>query len=276
MYRHHCEKTLTGVRLCSKFVFGVHNIRANVHAVIEHRGLRWSVELERPINITLPLRRNSSNRRAYFLPPSQITPVRTQGFIGSIADGGTVNCDQIVLCPHGNGTHTECLRHVADVPLWIADAPRSFLLLGQLLTVQPTAQATITAQHLVTIGQVEGVSAAILRTLPNDPATVERDWSGADPPYLTEEAARLLVERGIEHLLIDLPSIDPESDGGALRAHRAFWDVSKAPRQQATITELCSIPEAIADGFYLVQLGILPIESDASPSHVVLYPAQRV
>jgi kynurenine formamidase len=247
-----------------------------VHAVIEHRGQRWSVELDRPLNITLPLRRNSSNRRAYFLPPSQIAPVRTQGFIGSIAEGGTVNCDQIVLSPHGNGTHTECLRHVADVPLWIADAPRSFLVLGQLLTVQPTAEATITAVQLAAIGQVEGVSAAILRTLPNDPGKAERDWSGANPPYLTEEATQLLVERGIEHLLVDLPSIDPESDGGALRAHRAFWDVSGKVRLHATITELCYIPDAIADGFYLVQLGILPLESDASPSHVVLYPAQRL
>jgi hypothetical protein len=276
MYRQRYQKTLAGQSGCSNFAPERHNIRATVHAVIEHRGQRWSVELEQPTSITLPLRRNSSNRRAYFLPSSRIAPIRMQNFIGSRAEGGTVNCDQVVLSPHGNGTHTECLRHVADVPFWIADAPRSFLVLGQLLTVQPTPEGAITAFHLATLGQVEGLSAAILRTLPNDPTKAERDWSGTNPPYLSEDAAQLLVERGIEHLLTDLPSIDPESDGGALRAHRAFWGIPTAPRVQATITELCYIPDALADGFYLVQLGILPLESDASPSHVVLYPARHV
>jgi arylformamidase len=29
---------------------------------------------------------------------------------------------------------------------------------------------------------------------------------------------------GVRHLLVDLPSVDREEDGGVLAAHHAFWD----------------------------------------------------
>ncbi len=206
----------------------------------------------------------------------EIASLRTDQFTGSIASGGSVNCDRLVIHTHGNGTHTECLRHVVDLPIWISEAPRFFLVMGQLLTVEPMNNTAITVDQLLSLEQHPIVRAVIIRTLPNDSAKAEKNWSGTNPPYLSEDAARYLSDREIEHLLIDLPSVDPEYDGGALRAHRAFWSLPDSPRVHATITELCFIPETVADGFYLVQLGIIPLESDASPSHVLLYPAKRL
>ncbi len=58
--------------------------------------------------------------------------------------------------------------------------------------------------------------ALVIRTLPNTSAKQHQDYSDSTPPYLTREAASLLVERGIEHLVVDLPSIDRSHDEGRL------------------------------------------------------------
>src|SRR5690606_31166739 len=94
------------------------------------------------------------------------------------------------------------------------------------------------------------VRALILRTLPNDPGKpLRRHDFSSPPPYLTRQAAELLVARGIEHLLLDVPSADRLNDEGRLTAHRLFWslpagstDLLAAARPQATITELIYAP----------------------------------
>ena len=93
---------------------------------------------------------------------------------------------------------------------------------------------------------------------------------------------RWLVEHGVEHLVVDLPSIDPAHDAGALLAHRIFWglperetSVARATRRQATITELAFIDAAVADGDYLLNLQVAPFVSDAAPSRPLLYTLER-
>jgi kynurenine formamidase len=46
--------------------------------------------------------------------------------------------------------------------------------------------------------------------LPNDADKVSRKTFHTNPPYLAQEAALFLHESGIQHLLIDLPSVDKE------------------------------------------------------------------
>jgi hypothetical protein len=40
----------------------------------------------------------------------------------------------------------------------------------------------------------------------------------------------------------------------------------------ATITEMVFVPDAVADGIYLLNIQIASLETDASPSKPVLYP----
>jgi hypothetical protein len=67
-------------------------------------------------------------------------------------------------------------------------------------------------------------------------------------------------ESGIQHLLIDLPSVDKEKDEGKLLAHKAFWNVTDVndlnldARLEATITEMIYVPDNVADGSYLLNL----------------------
>jgi arylformamidase len=121
-------------------------------------------------------------------------------------------------------------------------------------------------------------SALVVRTLPNDESKRSRAYSGQNPPYFTPEAASYLADAGVEHVLLDVPSIDREDDGGALLAHRAFWrfpeqggECGADTRLQATITELVYVPAAVSDGLYLLNLQVASLASDASPSRPVLY-----
>lgn len=92
------------------------------------------------------------------------------------------------------------------------------------------------ATWLARAGERACLGAVCLRTLPNDEAKRSRDWTGSNPPYLTGEASllcRQLVapaegddESSAGHLLVDLPSVDREDDGGALIAHRSFFGVA--------------------------------------------------
>ena len=111
----------------------------------------------------------------------------------------------------------------------------------------------------------------MIRTLPNSEEKKTRQYSGTNPAYMTAEAALYLREAGIKHLLLDVPSIDREDDGGKLSAHHAFWNYPTAPRKDCTITELIFVDEKIADGFYLLELQYAAFDNDASPSRPILY-----
>ena len=78
-------------------------------------------------------------------------------------------------------------------------------------------------------------------------------------------------EIGVEHLLIDMPSIDKEMDEGKLLAHHAFWQYPTNTQTQKTITEFIFVPNEVLDGTYLLNLQIASFENDASPSKPILY-----
>jgi hypothetical protein len=120
--------------------------------------------------------------------------------------------------------------------------------------------------------------ALVIRTLPNDPGKRARDYTAQTPPYLSQEAAALLVSRGVLHLVVDVPSIDRAYDEGRLTAHRLFFGLPRgavqlaaATRPDATITELAFIPDRIAEGAYLLELQVPALTGDAVPSRPLLY-----
>jgi hypothetical protein len=90
---------------------------------------------------------------------------------------------------------------------------------------------------------------------------------------------RAIVAAGIEHLLVDTPSIDRTHDGGRLTTHRIFWGMAEdnrpaATRRRATVTEMIFVPAAVADGLYALALHLPPFVTDAAPSRPLLYPLE--
>ena len=119
--------------------------------------------------------------------------------------------------------------------------------------------------------------AIIIRTIPNLISKKHKNYSKTNPPYLSEEAAIFIREIGIQHLLIDLPSVDREEDEGKLLAHKAFWNVKDVnnlnddARLNCTITEMIFVENEVQDGNYILNLQIASFENDASPSKPILY-----
>jgi kynurenine formamidase len=202
-------------------------------------------------------------------------PVVTGHFIGSTVLGGPVNFLNVHLNPHGNGTHTECVGHIAAEKFTIHQCLTKFHFLAKLATLYPVRQAV--GDRIILREQVEEVlmpgeaEAFILRTMPNDDRKLRMNYSGTNPPYLHSEAVAYLAACGIRHLLLDLPSVDREEDGGKLLSHRAFWCYPDNIRQDCTITELIFVPQQIKDDFYLLNLQIASFEVDVSPSKPVVY-----
>ena len=116
-----------------------------------------------------------------------------------------------------------------------------------------------------------GIDAVIIRTLPNESTKMLRNYSGQNPPYLEPEICRILCKKNIHHLLVDLPSLDPEQDEGKLLAHKEFWGKNPSRWKESTITELAFIPNSIKDGVYLLNLQVINLQMDAAPSRPILY-----
>jgi arylformamidase len=242
----------------------------------------FSVDLDAPIDISIPLRAGKENVNAWYVDPMKIEPVRANGFLGSVAEGGAVNFRNIFFNPHGNGTHTECVGHISEEVHSLNQHLKTFFFKALLISITPekVKESTdkwqaeddlITLQQIKTAIGEERPEAIIIRTLPNPVEKMNRQYSNSNPFYMDDEAAAYIASIGIQHLLIDLPSVDREEDGGALLSHHSFWNYPENPRFQNTITELIYVPEHVADGLYLLNLQIASFENDASPSKPILY-----
>ena len=240
---------------------------------IENNGEKFVANINKPLDISIPLRSGKQNPNAFGLPLPEFKPFESGDFIASVAKGSPVNCENIFLNPHGNGTHTECAGHILRERVTINETLKSFFFFSQLLTVELIGEERnrrIAANHVIPKIR-EGAEALIIRTLPNGESKKTEWYSGNGPPFVEPEICKFLYANNIKHFLIDLPSVDPEKDEGKLEAHKAFWNVPENPGLDATITEMIFVPDHISDGLYLLNLQIASIESDASPSKPVLY-----
>lgn len=117
--------------------------------------------------------------------------------------------------------------------------------------------------------------AIIIRTTPNSDVKKTMQWSSSNWTYLDKVAAEYIANQGIKHLLIDLPSVDREFDGGKMLSHRAFWNYPDNTRFDATITEMIYINNEIIDGTYFLNLQPASFVNDASPCKPVIYASTK-
>jgi arylformamidase len=245
-----------------------------------HHHQRYAADLGKPLDIAIPLRNGLDNPNCFWAPAPQFAPVEMGDFIGSTAKGGPVNFFNVRFNPHGNGTHTECVGHIAKERYVIRETLQEAHFMAKVVSIYP--QRLDNGDRVMLLAQLKEVVAAnevkalVIRTMPNDDRKMYMNYSGANPPYLHHEATGYLAACGIEHLLIDLPSVDREEDGGELLAHRAFWQYPDAVRGHCTITELIYVPNTIRDGLYLLNLQTACFDLDASPSRPVLYGVEEL
>ena len=78
-------------------------------------GTLCEIDLASPFDLSLPLIADRKGPSAWYVEPMRIEPVRANGWVGAVAEGGSVNFRDIAFNPHGHGTHTECVGHITEV-----------------------------------------------------------------------------------------------------------------------------------------------------------------
>lgn len=256
---------------------------------VEHRGHRYQAS-SNGISLAIKLNFAGPQPAFYGVEPACAQALEIGGFIGDMARGGSCSVDRLELIPHCHGTHTESVAHVIPGP---AEPPRPpAWMAARIVSIRPerldhsgehypapgqSHEAVISRRALS--GFMMDTEAVIVRTLPNDPARCERSYSGDNPhPYFTVEAIDWLLAQGVEHLLVDIPSIDRGRDDGSLPAHRRFWalDDQRQPTDESalgrTLSEFLFIPDALDDGLYLLNLQLPDWSGDAIPSRPLVFP----
>lgn len=250
---------------------------------IEWNGRRYRSRAPVASDLSLPLAFDGTGPLAFGAGPAALRPLAAPGFSGRVAAGASCNASVLTVTPHGNGTHTESVAHLLDrgptvpallltgwLPAWLAsvDAPG-----------RPIAPAALTAA--LSHAAAAGCAAFVLRTRPNDAGKLARRYTAEDPPaWLAPETAQAFAAAGIEHLVVDLPSLD-RLDDPDLGAHRAFFglhpDGSRdGARLRCTVTEFAYAPDELGDGLYLIDIQVPRWQLEAVPSRVLAVAAELV
>jgi len=265
-------------------------------AWLEWRGQRLAFDAGAAHSLALELDFDGRAPRWFGAPPPSSTALHAAGFSGRVSGGASCNASTVSLTPHCDGTHTEAVGHLTREPQNARDVVPTGFLTALLLSVTPepaaagdesTRPAPRATDLLITRRSLAAAwppalpfapAALIIRTLPNSDRKRSQDYTRQPAAFLSLPAAAYLVERGIEHLVLDVPSADRADDEGRLAAHRVFFGLdpgesalAAARRPRCTITELAFVPDALRDGAWLLQLQIPALAGDALPSRPLLY-----
>tara|TARA_Y100001968_G_C19355074_1_gene716731 strand:+ start:644 stop:1399 length:756 start_codon:yes stop_codon:yes gene_type:complete len=240
---------------------------------IKHNGVYYNVNLKSSIDISVSI--NPDGILAWGAPKLKIEPFQESGWVGDVSTGSPVNFNNILFNPHAHSTHTECVGHISPQKESLNKELTDFFFISKLITLSPKKKSRdcVITKKMVSDVFVNHnqIDALIIRTIPNEINKREKNYSHTNPPYFLKEAMDYIVNQGVRHLLVDVPSVDKEKDGGQLVAHKSFWKFPDDIRHGCTITELIYVPNSIEDGMYLLNLQCVPFENDASPSRPLLF-----
>lgn len=243
-------------------------------ATIEYNSRKMNIDISKPIDISIPISPDRNGVNAWYIDNAKIYPETYDDSIIKVSEGAVVNFNSIQFNPHSHITHTECVGHITEEVYSVNQHLKHYFFLAELVTIAPLYHE---GDFLIGVKQLQKAlgnkkcDAVVIRTLPNLEDKKTADYSNTNPTYLSQKAANYLREKGIKHLLVDLPSVDKEKDDGMLLSHNAFWNTDGEIRMDATITEFIFVPNSVKDGKYLLNLMIAPFENDATPSKPILY-----
>ncbi|PHS14959.1 MAG: hypothetical protein COA86_14950 [Kangiella sp.] len=261
-------------------------------------GKEYVSNLANEQSIAITLLPNDTQPNHFGAPACTSKTLEMGSYIGDTKRGGSCNANVLTMIPHCNGTHTESVSHIVNelIPVYSAIERSIFPCVLMSITPVPSGETrdnyapymdeenkVITLEQLeISLEQYDNaqLEGLVIRTLENcmDKKSMVYD-SDHYPPYLSNDAMQYLVDRNVRHLLVDFPSVDKMYDDGQLTNHRLFWSVKNGETNlnekstiKKTITEMVFIKDEIEDGFYLCNLQIPEIKTDAVPSRPILYP----
>ena len=88
----------------------------------------YEIDLNKGLDISIPL--SPKGPRAWYVSEMKFSPVINAQFRGSVKLGGSVNFNDVSFNPHGHGTHTESVGHIAADSLSINSALKEYFFLA--------------------------------------------------------------------------------------------------------------------------------------------------
>ena len=176
-------------------------------AEIKYNSRKYCIDLTQPIDISIPLRNGEKNVSAWYIDAPEISPVRSEDWVGCVKEGGDVNFNNIHFNPHSHCTHTETAGHITEIVHSIHQHLQQFFFLAEVVTIPPENKEedfVITKRQLQFALGNKKRDAIVIRTLPNLDDKKTMNYSHTNPTYLEEDAAIYLREKGIKHLLLSL------------------------------------------------------------------------
>lgn len=258
-------------------------IAPSLIAELDWRDQRLRIDFAAAVPIAIPLLPNGA-QPAFFAPaPMSASALQLDGFTGDVRHGGSCNVAVLEWAPHCHGTHTECIGHILDQNVFVLDTIEESPCLARLISLAASPETSaITLQQIEQAlpDGLENYAALIIRTLPNDNSKLSRNYA-AEPEYpvLDQAAMHYLAASGLQHLLLDTPSLDA-ADNATLSNHRLWWglesadDYKQSAANRRSVTEMIFVPDVVADGDYWLELQLSPLQSDATPSRPMLYPVK--
>jgi len=277
---------------------------------------KYQLNIGEPLSLAIPVdftSKKSTSSENIAVQPNHFSanfaaskPMQAGTFIGDTKQGGSCNVNELSINPHCNGTHTETIAHICNLNhefyKTIADIKLSPLIpcaLISVTTMQPSESNESYTPALTANDQVithtalasliadyndEQLQCLVVRTLPNAKDKCSYTYNQHNqPPFFTREAILYLNARGVEHLVLDIPSLDRIHDEGLLTCHHLFWQVEEGSHQaneksavNKTITEMAFIDNDICDGFYFINLQVPAFINDAAPSNPVIYDCKKI
>ena len=261
---------------------------------ISHNKKDYRLDTKNSFDISIPYNFNGAQPNFYDVKEGQLTYFQSQDTIYSVADGAGCNVPEISLNIHCSGTHTECVGHLLEKSGDIGKVLTDIMIPAMLITVGPRSFDNCRESYHCDVADNEQVitkkliknevekfeeyqpRALVIRTTPNPKEKKYYRYTQHTPPFFTNDALRFIISIGIQHLAVDLPSIDRMIDNGILGNHKILWgdrenaDGNINPKSTNTITELTFIPDNVPDGFYFLNLQLPHFICDAAPSRPIL------
>jgi arylformamidase len=270
---------------------------------IETENKTYKIDSENPLDISIPLEFDALQPNIYGVEKASAKAYQDEHFVGDTRRGGSCNFENLSVNTHCNGTHTECVGHITHQRISIQECLKDAFMLAELITVLPENALKTQDTYSVKLNEndllitkkslenslfnqkskIKNQKSLIIRTLPNSESKKNRDYSVENPPFFSLEAMKFIVEIGVKHLLVDVPSLERLHDEGKLANHRIFWNVEQGSFEinsqtylNNTVTEMIYVSDKIVDGTYLLNLQIAPFVADASPSRPILFEIKHL
>ncbi|WP_116828751.1 cyclase family protein [Pseudomonas syringae] len=257
---------------------------------ILYNGRMHTLRLQESIKLSAQLCFADNAINLYGILPALEEPLQYGSSLASVKLGGSCNASIIRFVPHCHGTHTECIGHLLPDVHDVAELNIPPFIAATLIHV-PLERASQMKDHynihaaaddwIITAGAIEraitplGSDYLQALVIATDNNTWLPDGNGA--PYFSHQAMELVVRSGVQHLLVDIPSIDKLNDGGMMDNHRCFWGLSDPchpikERNVASITEMIRLPANTPSGHYFISIQLPDLTGDALPSKPLLFP----